>query len=434
MITRKTSCAILCFACFISSLSLFSQDVSELIQLHRQNLKELYQTRGAPPDWLETGHVDDHYLEWCLDHYSKPTAILLYTHQEDTLTINLFDKGRKKLQSKTHVKAEELVDHINNVNLYYSKGRKDKFPKLRGSKSVSKKSSQLKTSLKTINELLLPDAFGLENYEHIIIVPVFNISTLPLSAFRIGDKELIDIMSYSIAPSLFELMVSKKLNNDDYYFKKRQYNWENTLFVANPEYPSDSIWSFPDLPGTLREVNTITNAFPEGSYTKLTGKEATKNNVLDSICNYDLIYFATHGISNSENPLENSFLVLSESDDSSAYFSLSEIMNIRKECSLHADLVVLSACQTGLGKSHEGGIIGLARSFQIAGANHVVMSLWNIDDEKTAIFMSFFFEELRKSNDLMPHEALRQATLRFKSEIDNDPKYWAAFSIFGVPY
>ncbi|MDY2588335.1 CHAT domain-containing protein [Winogradskyella aquimaris] len=434
MITQKVFCVIVNLTCFVSSLSLFSQDVSELIQLHRQNLKELYETRGAPPDWLETGHVDDQYLEWCLDHYSKPTAILLYTHQEDTLTINLFDKKATKLQTKIPIKAKELVDHINNVNLYYSKGRKDKSPKLRGSKSISKKNRQLKTSLKTINTRLLPDTFDLENYEHIIIVPVFNISTLPFSAFKIRDKELIDIMSYSIAPSLFELMVSNKLNNDDYYYKKQQYNWENALFVANPEYPNDSIWNFPDLPGTIREVNTITKDFPKDSQTKLIGKEATKKNVLDSICNYDLIYFATHGISNSENPLENSFLVLSESDDDSAYFSLSEIMNIRKECSLKADLVVLSACQTGLGKSHEGGIIGLARSFQIAGANHVVMSLWNIDDEKTATFMSFFFEELRKSNDLMPHEALRQATLRFKSEIDNDPKYWAAFSIFGVPY
>ena len=223
--------------------------------------------------------------------------------------------------------------------------------------------------------------------------------------------------------------------NEKFKFIKEIYSESWALIIGINKYQNvDHLQFAVNDAKKIKSLLVEQYGFPKGNIRYLIDKEATKNNVLDSICNYDLIYFATHGISNSENPLENSFLVLSESDDSSAYFSLSEIMNIRKECSLHADLVVLSACQTGLGKSHEGGIIGLARSFQIAGANHVVMSLWNIDDEKTATFMSFFFEELRKSNDLMPHEALRQATLRFKSEIDNDPKYWAAFSIFGVPY
>ena len=150
------------------------------------------------------------------------------------------------------------------------------------------------------------------------------------------------------------------------------------------------------------------------------------------------MYFATHGITDAENPLDKSFLVLANDDKETSFITSREIQNIpfkeRRRQELKAKLVVLSACQTGLGKSHEGGTIGLARAFQLAGANHVLMSLWNIDDKETATLMKYFFDELAIAQELMPHAALRNAILKYKKEINDDPKYWAAFSIFGVPY
>ncbi|BAO74630.1 CHAT domain-containing protein [Winogradskyella sp. PG-2] len=420
--------------CFVTLQSSLAQNDKDLIELHKENLKDLYKQRGAPEEWVTTGRVNEDYLSWCIDHYKKKTALLVYSYDNDSLRINLFDQSEKKLESSIAVSKETLIQQINNSNLFFSKTNGGISPKMRGSSPISVPNKKLKSSYEYINKTLFPDEFKLTSYEHIIIVPTLNISILPFYALKINDDYIIDLMSYSIAPSLFELMVSNKVNQSDYSSKKVSYNWNNALFVSNPKFPNDSIWEFPNLPGAEKEVVQITSTFKPNSFTILNREAATKKKVLESICDYDLLYFATHGISNSENPMESSFLVLADSENSSSYLSLSEIMNVRYDCMLKSDLVVLSACQTGLGKSHEGGIIGLARSFQIAGANHVLMSLWNISDNETATLMKFFFNELKIVNELMPHEALRNAILKYKNEVNDDPKYWAAFSIFGVPY
>jgi CHAT domain-containing protein len=266
-------------------------------------------------------------------------------------------------------------------------------------------------------------------------VPTLNISILPFATLKLSDDEyLIDLLSYSIAPSLYEIMVNHQMNknrilwDDEFY-----YNFENALFIANPKFPNDSIWKFPSLPGTIKEVNYITSKLDSSTYTKLVGRDATVSAIKNNICDYDLIYFATHGISQEDNPLENSFLVLA-GDNNQSFLTAREIQNIRYDCTLNADLVVLSACQTGLGKSHKAGLIGLTRAFQIAGANHVLMSLWSINDNETARLMSMFFDNLIKGGELMPHEALRQAILTYKKDINDNPNYWAAFSIFGIAY
>jgi len=420
--------------CIISIEVSFGQKNKDLIELHKENLKDLYSMRGAPEEWVTTGEVDDNYLSWCINHYEKNTALLVYSYNNDSLRINLFDQNEKKIELSTAVSKETLIEEINNSNLFFSKSNSDISPKLRGSSPTSASNKRLKKSYKYINKVLFPDEFNLDSYKHLIIVPTLNISILPFYAFKIKGNYIIDLMSYSIAPSLFELMVSNKINQSDYSSKKVSYNWKNALFVSNPKFPNDSIWEFPSLPGAQKEVEQITASFDSKSFTILNGNDASKENLMQSICDYDLLYFATHGISNSENPMESSFLVLADTGKSSPYLSLRQIMNIRYDCMLNSDLVVLSACQTGLGKSHEGGIIGLARSFQIAGANHVLMSLWNISDNETATLMNFFFQELKIANELMPHEALRNAILKYKNEINDNPKFWAAFSIFGVPY
>ena len=238
-------------------------------------------------------------------------------------------------------------------------------------------------------------------------------------------------MSYSIAPSLYELMVGNHMNRDFYGITK--YNFRNALFIANPEFPIDSSWSFPDLPGTIKEVESITIDIDSSAFTYLKGAKATYQKVVQHICEFDLLYFATHGISDVANSLDNSFLVLAK-EKNKYFLSARDIQGIRDTCRLSADLVILSACQTGLGQEHEGGMIGLPRAFQIAGANHILMSLWNIHDEETAIFMSLFFDHLKKGGYFMPHEALRNAILKYKQTRNNDPYYWAAFSIFGSPY
>jgi len=96
-------------------------------------------------------------------------------------------------------------------------------------------------------------------------------------------------------------------------------------------------------------------------------------------------------------------------------------------------MVILSACQTGLGKSMEAGVAGLARSFLLAGSNHIIMSLWNVDDEATAYLMNRFLYYLKESSRFMPAKPLRRAVLDTKKKYPK-PSQWASFSLFGIDY
>ncbi len=146
---------------------------------------------------------------------------------------------------------------------------------------------------------------------------------------------------------------------------------------------------------------------------------------------YRMLHFATHGILNSEQP-ELSGLVLSLVDQQGkpqeGFWRLHEIYNLK----LNADLVVLSACQTGLGKEVKGeGLIGLTRGFMYAGAPRVVASLWQVDDVATAELMKRFYRGMLQQRQ-RPAAALRAAQLEMQSKKQwQHPFYWAAFTLQG---
>jgi len=146
---------------------------------------------------------------------------------------------------------------------------------------------------------------------------------------------------------------------------------------------------------------------------------------------YSILHFATHGSLNTAHP-ELSGLVLSLVDRKGkpvdGFLRLHDIYNLN----LDADLVVLSACRTALGKDvHGEGLIGLTRGFMYAGASRVVSSVWNVDDRASALLMSRFYAEML-ARHLAPAAALRQAQLSLLAEARwADPHYWAAFSLQG---
>jgi CHAT domain-containing protein len=143
------------------------------------------------------------------------------------------------------------------------------------------------------------------------------------------------------------------------------------------------------------------------------------------------VHFATHGILNDEHP-ELSGLVLSLVDENGksqdGFLRLHEIYNLR----LPADLVVLSACDTALGKEIRGdGITSLSRGFMYAGAARVMASLWRVDDAATAEIMGRFYEKFLQEN-LRPAAALRAAQLEMERQPRwHFPYYWAAFELQG---
>lgn len=149
------------------------------------------------------------------------------------------------------------------------------------------------------------------------------------------------------------------------------------------------------------------------------------------LAQYRAIHFATHGLVNSQHP-ELSGLVLSLVDKhgnpQDGFLQLQDIYNLK----LQADLVVLSACETALGKEIQGeGLIGLTRGFMYAGASRVVASLWKVSDVATATLMADFYRAMEKEG--MPASAaLRAAQIKmWKQKRWSDPYFWAAFQIQG---
>jgi len=146
---------------------------------------------------------------------------------------------------------------------------------------------------------------------------------------------------------------------------------------------------------------------------------------------YRVLHFATHGLLNSQHP-ELSGLVLSLVDErgrpQDGFLRLHEIYNLK----LGADLVVLSACQTALGREIKGeGLVGLTRGFMYAGAPRVVASLWNVDDRATAELMRRFYRAML-SEGMRPAAALRAAQLELRGGKGRAaPYYWAGFTLQG---
>ncbi len=188
----------------------------------------------------------------------------------------------------------------------------------------------------------------------------------------------------------------------------------------------------PRLPFTRLEAGSILAVTPGADNFKATDFKANRVTAMSvELKEYRYLHFATHGYLDSERP-GLSALVLSLLDDQGkpqdGFLRAHEIYNLN----LPAELVVLSACQTGLGKEIKGeGLVGLTRGFMYAGAARVVVSLWNVNDRATAGLMAKFYQKMLKENQ-RPAAALRAAQVEMlKQKRWQSPYYWSAFVLQG---
>lgn len=188
----------------------------------------------------------------------------------------------------------------------------------------------------------------------------------------------------------------------------------------------------PRLPGTRLEAQKILELAPAAERKQAMDFAASKATATsDELGQYRFVHFATHGFLDSLNP-DLSGIVLSLVDEQGApqngFLRAHEIFNLK----LPAELVVLSACQTGLGKEIRGeGLVGLTRGFMYAGAARVVVSLWSVDDEATSELMAKFYSRMMKDG-LSPSSALRASQIEMlKQPRWQAPYYWAAFELQG---
>jgi CHAT domain-containing protein len=190
--------------------------------------------------------------------------------------------------------------------------------------------------------------------------------------------------------------------------------------------------TLPRLPFTRREADAIAAFAPPSSTLKATDFSASLHQVTKpSLADYRILHFATHGLLDTRTP-ELSGLVFSlvteQGHPQDGFLRLTDISGLR----LNADLAVLSGCDTGRGQSVDGeGVIGLTRSFVLAGARRVVASLWEVDDLATAEFMKRFYREMLERHR-PPSAALAIAQRQLAaSERWSAPYFWAGFVIQG---
>lgn len=191
-------------------------------------------------------------------------------------------------------------------------------------------------------------------------------------------------------------------------------------------------FQFPRLIGSRREAALILGLVPPDKRKEAMDFEANRATAVGGeLSQFRILHFATHGLVDANHP-ELSGLVLSlvnrQGASQEGFLTLHDIYNLN----LSADLVVLSACETALGKEIKGeGLIGLTRGFLYAGAARVVSSLWKVDDEATAELMKDFYRNLLERK-MAPAAALRAAQITVRSSKRwQSPYYWAAFVLQG---
>ncbi len=207
----------------------------------------------------------------------------------------------------------------------------------------------------------------------------------------------------------------------------------NGILLSAPITFASNDTPMQNLPATEKEVQEIKFLFagsPQEATLALSASASEKLAKSDQLRRYKYLHFATHGMVDQSKPeLSKIFLAPDDDEDGSLYSG--EIYGLQ----INADLVNLSACETGLGKVSKGeGIIGLSRALMYAGAKNLVVSLWQVADASTAdLMIEFYRQHLFHSNNNLFADDLRKAKLSLlQSDQYSDPYYWAPFILVGM--
>lgn len=160
------------------------------------------------------------------------------------------------------------------------------------------------------------------------------------------------------------------------------------------------------------------------------GPDAHKNDVTQLIPNSDIIHFATHAKTYNQKDNALSFVAFTNTsnDPESSRLYLNEIKNL----TLDAEMIVLSACESGLGQKVSGEVTSIARSFMVSGAKSVISTLWTINDQSSSIIMDNYYRYLNQGID--KGQSMRKAKIDYIATVDPEyshPYYWAAMKVQG---
>ncbi len=289
--------------------------------------------------------------------------------------------------------------------------------------------------LKTLHSLLIEpiaDQLPRDPDARIVFIPQESLFLVPFAALQNAQGQyLIERHTILTAPSIQVLGLTSKISASGDSEKPKKHAF-SPLVVGNPTMPKVVLQPgapavpLPALPGSEQEAIAIAKLLNTEA---LIGAAATKDTVLQRFSQANLIHLATHGLLEYSGVSLQSLgvpgaIALAPSPQTDGLLSASEII----ELDLPAQLVVLSACDTGQGRITGDGVIGLSRSFMAAGVPSIVVSLWTVPDAPTAQLMVNFYRNLQHTSDYA--QALRQAMLTTMKDHPR-PVDWAAFTLVG---
>lgn len=194
------------------------------------------------------------------------------------------------------------------------------------------------------------------------------------------------------------------------------------------EFVDDDFLHTVRQPWSVKLANKLKNAYRNNAFT---GTAATESNIKSNLHKGNVLYFGTHAITNPKDPLRSRLVLAKEIGDQNedGYLHAYEMYGL----SLNADLAVLNACESGIGKLQDGeGMISLAYSLNFAGCPSTIMSLWKVDEKTNTRITDLFFENLAAGQS--KSEALRNAKLSFLSDADQTnqhPYFWSGMVLMG---
>jgi CHAT domain-containing protein len=315
-------------------------------------------------------------------------------------------------------------------------------------------SADFKEPARSLYDLLLqPAQTELEGREAICIVPSEGLWELPFQALiSKSNKYVLEDHALSYSPSLSVLremkkkavaprVTDRKVNSDSLLTKvsAKAPPLPRLLAIGNPALSAQAAarlpltrgeLSFDPLPQAEQEVKTIGEIYGAEESTILIGNAAREETFKASAANYPVLHLAAHGVLDDVNPLYSRLLLATGSNSEDGFLEAREIMKL----DLHADLAVLSACQTARGQVGSGeGLIGMSWALLIAGTSTTVVSQWKVDSTGTARLMIDFHRNLQSEKGRSgTAEALRKAAIKLMA----DPKYrhpffWSGFVVVG---
>jgi CHAT domain-containing protein len=283
-------------------------------------------------------------------------------------------------------------------------------------------------SAEDLAQLLFPQEIehALAPYTKLIIVPHAMLAMVPFGALQLqgGKPYLIERFAITVAPGLTQVGIAAGLHRNPPKADPRI----SSIVVGDPAY--NDTCALEQLPGARYEAQEVAKAF---GTKEMIGEQATISGIHDQLRSLkdgrlDVLHLATHAIADrTKSGSHGGFLALAGGDRLT-------VATLQQLGFTGARLVVLSACQTGLGWIDEAGTIGMARAFHLAGAHEVVMSHWDLPDTGVPELMIDFARRYAKGwPGASAATILQQAVVAYRKANPNAPaSVWAAYSVFGA--